>query len=403
MGSRRLRPMTAADLPSMPGSCARCTFWESTLADLAAPADHVDRREMKVEWAEIVTRHWGYCGVIAFADDEPIGHLTLAPAMYVPRLGAFATTPVGADAAVVMSAHVAPELRGKGLGKQLVQSAAGLVARRDIRALEAVGTYHDGPYDESMAKSDGKKRVRWSLWLAAGVLFGLALGFVFGLARPRVRNSADGIPPPAPDDSSRPALAAGTLRAVCLLGGKSQRPCGADRSCRSGSGQGGVGRGRDPVLGLLRGDGVCRRPADRSPDVSPGHVCAAARCVRNYPGRAGRCGGDVSPRGGRTARQGPRQATGAFGSGTRGASRHSGAGGGWYLQRRPVVHVAGRVAAGGRLRGGTAPPDHSTVADGPAERSALAAGLGAAWHRSPDLVRQPESPEPATYTHREAL
>jgi hypothetical protein len=43
-------------------------------------------------------------------------------------------------------------------------------------------------YDEAMAKSDGKKRVRWSLWLAAGVLFGLALGFVFGLARPRVRN-----------------------------------------------------------------------------------------------------------------------------------------------------------------------------------------------------------------------
>jgi GNAT superfamily N-acetyltransferase len=100
---------------------------------------------MKAEWAEIVTAHWGYCGVVAFAEDQPIGHLTLAPAMYVPRLGAFATTPVGPDAAVVMSAHVVPELRGKGIGKQLVQSAAGLVARRDIRALEAVGTYHDGP------------------------------------------------------------------------------------------------------------------------------------------------------------------------------------------------------------------------------------------------------------------
>ena len=145
MGSRRLRPMTAADLPSLPPSCARCTFWEASLSDLAAPADHVDRQVMKAEWAEIVTRHWGYCGVMAFVDDEPIGHLTLAPAMYVPRLGAFATTPVGPDAAVVMSAHVAAELRGKGIGKQLVQSAAGLVARRDIRALEAVGTYHDGP------------------------------------------------------------------------------------------------------------------------------------------------------------------------------------------------------------------------------------------------------------------
>jgi len=145
MGSRRLRPMTAADLQLLPGSCARCNFWETSLVDLATSADHTDRREVKAEWAEAVTRHWGYCGIIAFADEEPIGHLTVAPAMYVPRLGAFATTPVGADAAVVMSAHVNEELRGKGLGKQLVQSAASLAVRRDIRALEAVGTYQEGP------------------------------------------------------------------------------------------------------------------------------------------------------------------------------------------------------------------------------------------------------------------
>jgi hypothetical protein len=40
-------------------------------------------------------------------------------------------------------------------------------------------------YDKSMAKPI--RPVRWSLWLAAGVLFGLVLGFAFGLAKPRVR------------------------------------------------------------------------------------------------------------------------------------------------------------------------------------------------------------------------
>ena len=69
----------------------------------------------------------------------------MAPARYVPRLGAFATTPVSPDAAVILSARVVEEFRGKGIGRQLVQSAAGLVVRRDIRALEAVGTYPDGP------------------------------------------------------------------------------------------------------------------------------------------------------------------------------------------------------------------------------------------------------------------
>ena len=29
--------------------------------------------------------------------------------------------------------------------------------------------------------------VRWSLWLGAGVLFGLAFGFAIGLAKPRFR------------------------------------------------------------------------------------------------------------------------------------------------------------------------------------------------------------------------
>jgi hypothetical protein len=38
-----------------------------------------------------------------------------------------------------------------------------------------------------MAGADGKNAVRWSLWLVAGMLFGLAVGFAVGLARPRTR------------------------------------------------------------------------------------------------------------------------------------------------------------------------------------------------------------------------
>lgn len=145
MGSRRLRPMTAADIPALPGLCATCSFWEAGLTDLAIPSNHRDGALVKSEWAEAVTDHWGYCGVVASQDSGIIGYLTMAPAMYVPRLAAFPTTPISPHAAVVMSALVVEEHRGHGIGRQLMQSAAGLVARRDIRALEAVGTYHDRP------------------------------------------------------------------------------------------------------------------------------------------------------------------------------------------------------------------------------------------------------------------
>jgi hypothetical protein len=62
----------------------------------------------------------------------------------------------------------------------LAEAGAARTAR-DFPTLAALA------YHESMAKPEGKRRVRWSLSLGAGVFFGLALGFAFGLARPRVR------------------------------------------------------------------------------------------------------------------------------------------------------------------------------------------------------------------------
>lgn len=143
--SRRIRPLVAADLPKLPEPCVRCTFWESSLTDLASSGGPPDRVRVKAEWAEAVTERWGYCGVQACDNGTVLGFLTMAPAVLVPRLGAFATTPVSSDAAVLMSVRVLEEYRGAGIGRQLVQAAAALLTRRDIRAFEAVGTYHDGP------------------------------------------------------------------------------------------------------------------------------------------------------------------------------------------------------------------------------------------------------------------
>jgi GNAT superfamily N-acetyltransferase len=140
MASRRFRPLKASDLAALPDPCARCAYWETSLSELAYPPDQRNGGRAKTEWADAVTGRWGYCGVLAVNDGDPIGFLTMAPAEFVPRLGAFASTPTSSDAAVLMSVQVLEEFRGHGIGRQLVQSAAALLTRRDIRALEAVGT-----------------------------------------------------------------------------------------------------------------------------------------------------------------------------------------------------------------------------------------------------------------------
>lgn len=142
---KRIRPMTATDVADLPEPCGRCTFWQSSLSDLACYDGQADRSEVKLEWASAVTERWGYCGVRAVDNGSTIATLTMAPAVLVPRLATFATTPVSQDAAVLVSLRVLEEYRGHGIGRQLIQAGAGLLVRRDIRAFEAVGTYRDGP------------------------------------------------------------------------------------------------------------------------------------------------------------------------------------------------------------------------------------------------------------------
>ena len=57
----------------------------------------------KESWLSSVLLEWGSCGRIAYVDDEPVGFVTYAPPQFVPRATAFPTSPVSADAVVLMT------------------------------------------------------------------------------------------------------------------------------------------------------------------------------------------------------------------------------------------------------------------------------------------------------------
>jgi len=43
------------------------------------------------------------------------------------------------------------------------------------------------PKGSDSLRPNGTRPVRWLLWLVSGMLFGVLIGFAFGLARPRAR------------------------------------------------------------------------------------------------------------------------------------------------------------------------------------------------------------------------
>ena len=52
---------------------------------------------------------------------------------------AFPTSPISADAVLLMAAHVVPSFGGGGLGRMLIQGVARDVTKRGIKAIEAFG------------------------------------------------------------------------------------------------------------------------------------------------------------------------------------------------------------------------------------------------------------------------
>ncbi len=138
--SRRLGALTLDTVGDLPRPCRRCVAWE--LAPTAArDAEKAGDVEFEKEaWLSSVLLEWGSCGRIAYVDDEPVGFVTYAPPAFVPRSIGFATSPVSADAVLLMTGAVQPVHRGGGIGRMLVQGAAKDLTRRGVRAIEAFGT-----------------------------------------------------------------------------------------------------------------------------------------------------------------------------------------------------------------------------------------------------------------------
>src|SRR5437763_1841390 len=109
--------------------------WPSASSRIASA--RTGPRTSETTWASL--SEWGSCGRICYVDGVPAGYVLIAPPAYVPRSVAFPTSPVSADAVLLMTAEVLPEFGGGGIARMLVQGVAKDLTRRGIKAVEAFG------------------------------------------------------------------------------------------------------------------------------------------------------------------------------------------------------------------------------------------------------------------------
>ena len=136
---RRLANITLDNLDDFPPACRRCVFWELEPVARTRAEESGDSGLEKEAWISSTLLEWGSCGKIIYVDGIAAGYVLYAPPMYVPRSLAFPTSPVSADAVLLMTAHILTEFAGGGLGRMLIQGAAKDMTRRGVRAIEAFG------------------------------------------------------------------------------------------------------------------------------------------------------------------------------------------------------------------------------------------------------------------------
>jgi len=145
--SRRLVNLTLDTLDDLPRPCRRCVYWELDPVAAERACASGDPGLEKEAWISQTLLEWGSCGKIVYVDGMPAGYVMFAPPAYVPRSMAFPTSPVSADAVLLMTANVVPSFAGGGLGRMLVQGVARDLTKRGVRAIEAFG---DAKFDEDV-------------------------------------------------------------------------------------------------------------------------------------------------------------------------------------------------------------------------------------------------------------
>jgi hypothetical protein len=123
----RVSGLTRATLPSAPGVCHRCVWWQS----------RGGREADKLRWLEKAEDDWGSWGVVYHDDDGTLlGSMQFGPARLFPRAAELPAGPPSDDAVLVTCAYLVAGA-AQWVEQSLFLAAIGEARDRRAKALEA--------------------------------------------------------------------------------------------------------------------------------------------------------------------------------------------------------------------------------------------------------------------------
>ena len=133
---RKILDLDRSLVAALPGNCSSCCFWETASAGSPGTCPAGKGKE---DWVSRMLVEGFSPGKLIMSDDVSLGYVQFAPIGMVPRLTCMLYPVPSDDAIYITCVYVVPELRGRGLGRLLLDSVSRTLHRSGARALETHG------------------------------------------------------------------------------------------------------------------------------------------------------------------------------------------------------------------------------------------------------------------------
>ena len=139
-----IKDVTESNLNDIPETCSYCIYW-SYPEELERAKSELSKRKQELRakrrlWILQTLKEFGNCGKILYHKNVPVGYAEYGPSNRFPNIKECKSQPIGKieDGVIFLSClYIADEkLRGKGLGKKLLDNIITDLKRRGFKAVE---------------------------------------------------------------------------------------------------------------------------------------------------------------------------------------------------------------------------------------------------------------------------